>query len=124
LTLGSLNHLPVISTNQDRSVLHRGWHLSSATNVLYTAAELALFSVVAVPYEDTFAAGPAIRSGDSGYPTFVVIGGQPVLLCTWLQSGQGPNYSGYIDEINDAITFLGGGGQLQAVDLSSFNFYG
>lgn len=62
--------------------------------------------------------------GDSGSPVFFIINGAPVLLTSWSDaaagSGQGVDLSAYIDDINAAITSLGGGGALSTVDLSGF----
>jgi hypothetical protein len=123
LTLGSLTHLPVIGANQDRLVVHRGWHLSTVPNALFSSSQLAQFFVRASPYQDTFAAGPATRGGDSGYPIFVIIDGEPILISLWTTKLTGTNFAGYLDEINDAITFLGGGYSLETVDLSGFPNY-
>lgn len=64
-------------------------------------------------------------SGDSGSPCFAVIGGEMVLLCTWLGGGggTGPSVVNFTTEINAAITALGGGGSLTAVDLSTYTTF-
>lgn len=64
-------------------------------------------------------------SGDSGSPCFAVIGGEMVLLCTWLGGGggTGPSLVNYTTQINAAMTTLGGGGSLTAVDLSTYTTF-
>jgi hypothetical protein len=63
--------------------------------------------------------------GDSGSPLFLIIGGEPVLLTTWLMGGggAGPSFITNYDAINAAMTTLGGGYQLTDADLSGFTTY-
>lgn len=62
----------------------------------------------------------SLVGGDSGYPTFVLIGAKPVLISSHTTTAGGPNYSYYYDQINDAMKRLGGGYKLSTVDLSAF----
>ncbi|MGB7157114.1 MAG: hypothetical protein WBD40_03545 [Tepidisphaeraceae bacterium] len=66
-----------------------------------------------------------IVGGDSGNPAFLVVDGELVLVATWTSGGwgHGPDYSRYLDEINGAMTTLGGGYQLTEADLSGFPSY-
>jgi len=60
--------------------------------------------------------------GDSGSPVFFFINGEMVLLTVMTNGGQGSgtSISAYIDDINAAMTTLGGGYQLTPVDISTF----
>ncbi len=58
--------------------------------------------------------------GDSGNPTFVLVGGKPVLISSHTSPAGGPNYAYYYDQINDAMAKLGGGYKLSSIDLSGF----
>jgi hypothetical protein len=68
-------------------------------------------------------------SGDSGNPAFLLIdtgeGVEPVLVTTWTYggAGQGPNVGNLNDEINAAMTALGGGYLLTPANLSGFPSY-
>src|SRR5690606_4028631 len=69
-----------------------------------------------VPHDDGAAAyNENIVSGDSGNPAFAIIGDELVLLTTWTGGGKQPYGSqtwAFLDEINAAMTTLGGGYQL------------
>lgn len=58
----------------------------------------------------------------SGVSAFIA--GEAVLLSHATSPVAGPFYSHWIDEVNAAMTALGGGYQLTEIDLSSFAFYG
>jgi hypothetical protein len=70
-----------------------------------------------------------IIGGDSGNPAFLLIdtgnGVEPVLATTWTGGGggSGPNISALHDEINAAMTTLGGGYQLTPANLNGFPSY-
>jgi hypothetical protein len=62
-------------------------------------------------------------SGDSGNPAFWFIGSDLVLLTMWTgaqNGGYGTSVAAFRDDINAAMTTLGGGYQLTTVDLSSY----
>ena len=61
-----------------------------------------------------------IIGGDSGNPVFGVIGGRLVLLSTIYTAAYGTFSSYLADQINDAMTTLGGGYQISTLDLSCF----
>ena len=61
--------------------------------------------------------------GDSGNPAFWFLNGDLVLLTMWTSSslgGTGGPVNAFRDEINAAMTSLGGGYQLTTVDLTSY----
>ena len=58
--------------------------------------------------------------GDSGNPAFIVIGGEAVLMLTHHFATSGPFYTAWLDEVNTAMTTLGGGYQLTGFDLLGF----
>lgn len=67
----------------------------------------------------------SIIGGDSGNPAFLIIDNQLVLLTVWTYGGGGSGTSvrACKNEINAAMTALGGGYQLTEVDLSAFPSY-
>ena len=60
--------------------------------------------------------------GDSGNPMFIIINNQPVLLTVWTTgvSGSGTSVTAFKDDINYMMNSLGGGYQLDEIDLSGF----
>lgn len=58
--------------------------------------------------------------GDSGNPVFGVIGGRLVLLSSVYTETYGTSFSSFINDINSAMTMLGGGYQVSTLDLSCF----
>ena len=65
----------------------------------------------------------SIITGDSGNPTFFVIGGQLVLIGPYSGAGSGFHIGGYSTLINAAMSTLGGGYALTPIDLTSFTAY-
>ncbi len=107
--------LPVLSTHQwhDASIHSAyailGGHLEMRTPPV--AGIIGQFFEYAVP-------------GDSSTAYFAFIDGQTVAMTVLHHSyPDGPDLSKYINEINAAMTALGGGYQLQVVDLSGFPTY-
>ena len=62
----------------------------------------------------------SLIGGDSGNPAFLLIGGEALLILTHLSSGHGPCYTSWFDEVNAAMTSLGGGYQLTEFDLDGY----
>ena len=58
--------------------------------------------------------------GDSGNPAFVLIDSEPVFLLTHFTAVHGPFYTAWFDEVNDAMTQLGGDYQLTEYDLDAY----
>ena len=63
---------------------------------------------------------PSIVSGDSGQPIFFVVNGEAVLAGLWTGSFYGTFLPDEIPEVNAMMLSLGGGYELQTVDLSAF----
>jgi hypothetical protein len=63
---------------------------------------------------------PTIVSGDSGQPLFLLVNGEAVLIGTFTGSFYGTFLPDEFDEVNGLMQTLGGGYELQAVDLSEF----
>jgi len=63
---------------------------------------------------------PSIVSGDSGQPIFFVVNGEAVLAGLWTGSFYGTFLPDEIPEVNAMMLSLGGGYELQTVDLSDF----
>lgn len=64
-----------------------------------------------------------IVGGDSGNPVFGVVGNEPVLLTTWTTPQTGPGFHNMKPALDAIMTSLGGGYQLQTIDLSAFTSY-
>jgi len=62
-------------------------------------------------------------NGDSGNPMFIIVNDQPVLLTVWTSGGpgRGTSVTAFKDDINGMMNDLGGGYQLEEIDLSGFN---
>jgi hypothetical protein len=61
---------------------------------------------------------------DSGNPIITFIGTTPVLLATFMSSnGSYDGYPRFYDALNDAMTTLGGGYQLDPVDLEGLGYF-
>ncbi|MBP7967033.1 fibronectin type III domain-containing protein, partial [Candidatus Woesebacteria bacterium] len=58
--------------------------------------------------------------GDSGNPGFVIVGGQPVLIFTNFDFTASHSISYFYNQINTAMTSLGGGYQLSTINLTGF----
>ncbi len=63
----------------------------------------------------------ALISGDSGNPTFIIVGGKPVLIETHTSPLGGPNYSFYKSQIDADLAVLGGGYESSNIDITCFN---
>ena len=63
--------------------------------------------------------------GDSGSPCFCILDSEAVLLTVVSvgNAGAGTSVAAFRDDINAAMTSLGGGYQLTTMDLSSFPDY-
>jgi hypothetical protein len=59
-------------------------------------------------------------AGDSGSPVYVIINSEAVLLSLTSGLNSGPGFYSFLDDINGLMTSLGGGYQLQTVDLSGY----
>jgi hypothetical protein len=64
-----------------------------------------------------------IVGGDSGNPVFGVVNNEPILLSLWTTPTSGPPFHKMHDSINSIMTSLGGGYQLQVLNLSGFTNY-
>ena len=66
----------------------------------------------------------AIGPGDSGNPSFLLLGGKLVLLTVWTSpkvgGGEGTSIVSFKDDINLMMSQLGGGYQLSEIDLSGY----
>ena len=66
-----------------------------------------------------------LQKGDSSNPLFIMINDQPVLLAVWTgilgPLGYGTSVTVFKKDINYLMSELGGGYQLEEIDLSEFN---
>jgi peptidoglycan hydrolase-like protein with peptidoglycan-binding domain len=128
---------PIISLNQDGNVLAHGlggiynigamsgysshidfWHSPYRPP---TPDDNPLSNIVTSPLRVAFSG--ALRDGDSGNPNFMVINDELVLTGLHTSAGGGFLLAGYVNEINAAMTELGGGYQLTFADASCFDSY-
>ena len=95
----SLPGLPVLVTDYERKAL--------IAQIRHVAE---YFVYLEKPEERLLEYFEELQPGDSGHPTFVVINGEPVLLTTHTYggAGSGPFYSRQLNEIEAAISELGG----------------
>ncbi|MEQ1751214.1 MAG: hypothetical protein ABL974_17430 [Prosthecobacter sp.] len=109
----SLFGVPVCSTDQGK----RAWVRNLRTLGASVGCEAPNASRISY-YADAI-------SGDSGSPCFAVINNEMVLLCCWLGGGggTGPSLVYYTTQINSALTALGGGYQLTAINLASYTTF-
>lgn len=104
--------LPLITITQDKKVICREMFniLSNSQLLAHGIAQKTNRSAYTAP----------LVVGDSGQPLFILINGELILLgCHYTATGI-PQLAKYIDEINAAMTTLGGGYQLTTADLSAF----
>ena len=70
-----------------------------------------------------------IGSGDSGNPIFLIIGGEAVLLTSYLTTTKGPSYVNFTSDINtliaasDSAASINTGFKLKIFDIDSFSFF-
>lgn len=110
----TVKDLPILAGDQERKVLAR--KAIQAQGGGYIVHQNATRSEL-LPFTES------IVSGDSGSPLWVIIDDELVLLGThWGESGFFC-VSDFIDEINEAMDTLGGGYQLDEIDLSAYPTY-
>ena len=106
--------VPIVYFDQEaKALIHSIYSLGNLILYnTYTSGEFA-------PYSEE------IISGDSGNPQFILVDNQPVLLSTTLGGGGGggPSAGAYINEINTAMTNLGGGYQVTQYNPACFTQY-
>lgn len=77
--------------------------------------------------DDALDFNESVVAGDSGHGAFAIIGNELVFLTLWTYGdggvGSGRKVWEFIDEINSALTTLGGGYSLTEIDLSSYPDY-
>ena len=94
----NLPGLPVLVTDYERKAL--------IANIRHVAE---YFVYLEKPEERLLDYFEELQPGDSGHPTFVVLGGEPVLLTTHTYggAGSGPFYSHHLEEIEQSIWKIG-----------------
>jgi hypothetical protein len=118
--------LPALYLDQEEKALVTSWWGTVPQALTRVLTEKVSFRVPSDATQLSFFED--IIDGDSGNPQFLIIGGELVLLGTWTYgtsflAGSGPFTTYWADEINAAMTTLGGGYQLTEVDLSGFPTY-
>lgn len=111
-------HIPCAATDQEEKLL-----VVDVANLPYqnTGTEYCAMQLPISPLRLNFNEG--LVGGDSGNPAFWFIGSDLVLLTMWTgaqNGGYGTSVAAFRDDINAAMTTLGGGYQLTTVDLSSY----
>jgi hypothetical protein len=113
--------LPCIMLNQNKEALVGDVSSIVSTNFYKQLEASALISKE--PNRLLF--GKFLQKGDSGNPMFIMINGQPVLMTVWTSTlgplAFGASVTVFKKDINTLMTLLGGGYQLEEIDLSGFN---
>lgn len=109
----TVKDLPILAGDQQFQVLSR--KAISADNGVVTHQNATRSELV--PFTET------IISGDSGSPLWVIVDGELILLGTHGGANGFVCVSDRIDEINEAMDTLGGGYQLDEIDLSAYPSY-
>jgi hypothetical protein len=107
--LSSVNGLPMLHLDQEEKALVRDMS-SLGANCLHRDPT----DPTRLSYSET------LIGGDSGNPGFLIIGGEAVLILTHHTSVNGPSYTFWYDQVNAAMTALGGGYQLTPYDFDAF----
>ncbi|MGN6543768.1 MAG: hypothetical protein ACTHK7_01880 [Aureliella sp.] len=109
--------VPIICTDQEGKALAFLWNAYNNTtswllsSQAYTSGDFAAYS-------------ESIVGGDSGSAIFAFLNGELLIVGDHFGAGSTNPLFAYFDEVNAAITSLGGGYQLETVDLSTFTNYG
>jgi hypothetical protein len=111
--------LPVFYTDQEEKALVFDW-----------------YGILSVPYENTFMKGFRLQqpissnrlnfyetaiAGDSGSPICAIVQNELVLLSTFTSPFSGVWLTHHINDINNAMTSLGGGYQISTLNLDIFD---
>lgn len=113
--VGAIYRIPALALDyEEKALVTELGVVNGGTLIFYTptnAQRLSFFETIIV--------------GDSGNPVFLIINGQLVLLTvwTWGGSGGGTFVTYFKNDINSAMSSLGGGYTLTEVDLSGFTSY-
>lgn len=122
LPTAEIYHLPIIMFDQEEKVITK--ELRTITPAFPSSPDnklIAIDNCQSLPFS---LLTETIVGGDSGNPMFILIGEEIVLISLATGAGSGPGFHLFLDEINAAMTSLGGGYQLTTVDLTGFNNYG
>lgn len=119
--------LPIVATNQDKHFgylpcfsLRESWGTT-----IGNFSEPWMFEVnqpAAVSFPGLV---PFVRRGCSGHPLFLLVAGELILIGLYFSASSGASFERQLihDEVNAALTTLGGGYQLTPADLSAFPSY-
>lgn len=108
--LWKTNGLPMLQLDQEEKALVRDMTFISGKKIMHTNALGPLRS----PFTET------IIGGDSGNAGFLLIDGEAVLMLTHYTATSGPFYTQYFNEVDAAMTALGGGYQLTKFSLGNW----
>lgn len=110
----NINNLPMVVLDQEDKVLIK----DTRKNSFITSTDV---SHVQSQNSNRLSFNETLIGGDSGNPSFVLIGNKPALVFTHYGSDIGPSYPYYRQGIQNAINNMGGEHQLSTIDLSCFN---
>ncbi len=110
--LWELSRLPMLHLDQEEKALVRD--LTS----LNESIKISTHTTPIDPLRASFA--ETLIGGDSGNPAFLIMDGEAVLILTHHTAGSGPFYTAWFDEMNAAMTSLGGGYQLTEFDIGAW----
>jgi hypothetical protein len=105
--------VPILCTNQFRTIFIRNWLFDPAGQELQIYSEQS-----GSPY---FSWTGNVIVGDSGSPSFAIFGSDVAFLTCWHSGLGGPTWIDNLAAINAAMATLGGGSYMvQTVDLSAY----
>ena len=105
------NDIPMLHLDQQEFALVRDMNrITTSSSYVFHAGPLD-------PLRQSFS--ETLIGGDSGNPAFLVLDGEAILVLTHHYATGGPFYTFYRNQVNAAMTQLGGGYQLTELDLAS-----
>ena len=117
-------HLPVVCLNQDEMAIVSDLSAlpsllldSNAKNINSVSIHMPEFSEIPKRYDFY----KWIRKYDSGHPCIMFINNQPVILTVWRTTIAGSSIHTNKKDLNGMMNKLGGGYQLEEIDLSCFD---
>ncbi len=132
----SITYYPIVASTTLRNMLEQteGQTLNVPIVSFDAAGKALVHQLLDVVSNDTISHTPytsgtrslyseAIVVGDSGQPNFMIIDGRPVFLTVHTGAGSGQDAGAFINELNMAMTSLGGGYQVTEYQPTCFTEY-
>jgi hypothetical protein len=117
--------LPIVFFDQEEKALVGNYNLSGVNTNFFGMTRWRYRNQPFYPshYEKFYEFYETPIGGDSGNPLFFIIDDEPVLQSVFWTSGGGGSISFYKTQVNNIMTSLGGGYQLELYDISSYPNY-